>query len=433
MRARVVAETVDELRRAVDHRLHRRVLAVEDAQRIRVQPAPRVVVERRSRCARSSAISSARCARRSSRSPIELICSAMPSARPERPPQPREHHHLLGVDVRAREAERFDVELVELPVAALLRALVPEHRPAGPHALRPLVDQVVLDRRAHDAGGAPRDAASGSRRSACPRTCTSPSRRCRCTRRCRARTAPSARRSARGCCGSRTARTRRARCPRSAPTARASSGSTSFMPRTACNVGRHGDSGRERGDVRRVAEVRTACRARPLTASALPSTARAAAPPTRAWRRIAAGVAHDWSACVRDSTTGASGSATLRRSRSRGAAAAARAEPSARSASRPCACRRPVGTGPSPVAGRVAHSSTPRACRRRTARELCRRRQWPQRESQPRHRALLGSDARAARPSPRASVAASALRAPASPRRRAAPQHRSGSSCTSRA
>ena len=46
----------------------------------------------------------------------------------ERAPQPREHHHVLGVDVRAREAERLDVELVELPVASPLRTLVPEHR-----------------------------------------------------------------------------------------------------------------------------------------------------------------------------------------------------------------------------------------------------------------------------------------------------------------
>ncbi len=43
-------------------------------------------------------------------------------------PQPREHHDLLGVDVGPGEAERLDVELVELAVAALLRALVAEHR-----------------------------------------------------------------------------------------------------------------------------------------------------------------------------------------------------------------------------------------------------------------------------------------------------------------
>ncbi len=64
-----------------------------------------------------------------------------------------QHHDLLGVDVGPGKAQRLDVELVKLAVAALLRALVAEHRARGPHALRPLVGQIVLDRRAHDAGG----------------------------------------------------------------------------------------------------------------------------------------------------------------------------------------------------------------------------------------------------------------------------------------
>ena len=55
-------------------------------------------------------------------------------------PQARQHDDLLGVDVRAGEAERLDVELMELPVAALLRALVAEHRAARPHALGTLID-----------------------------------------------------------------------------------------------------------------------------------------------------------------------------------------------------------------------------------------------------------------------------------------------------
>ena len=61
------------------------------------------------------------------------------------------HRDLLGVDVRAGEAERLDVELMELAIAALLRTLVAEHRSRRPHAKRPLVCQVVLDRRADDA------------------------------------------------------------------------------------------------------------------------------------------------------------------------------------------------------------------------------------------------------------------------------------------
>ena len=158
------------------------------------------------------------------------------AGQPERLPQSREHHDLLGVDVGAGEAQRFGVDLVELPIAALLRALVAEHRAAGPHALRALVGQVVLDRRAHDAGGRLRaqrqrlavqlvlegvhlvlddvgelaDAAHEERRRLDDRQ--------------------------RACCGSRIARTRSAPCLRTAPRAAIRPGNTSFMPRTACNA-----------------------------------------------------------------------------------------------------------------------------------------------------------------------------------------------------
>ena len=59
---------------------------------------------------------------------------------------------MLGIDVGPVEAERLDVDLVELAVAPPLRPLVPEHRARGPDALRSFVGQIVLDRRAHDAG-----------------------------------------------------------------------------------------------------------------------------------------------------------------------------------------------------------------------------------------------------------------------------------------
>ncbi len=52
VRERVGAEEIDQPRRAFDHRLQRRVLAVEDAQRIAVQSPPRVLVERSRRAAR---------------------------------------------------------------------------------------------------------------------------------------------------------------------------------------------------------------------------------------------------------------------------------------------------------------------------------------------------------------------------------------------
>ena len=59
----------------------------------------------------------------------------------------------LGVDVRTGKAERLDVDLVELAIAALLRPLVPEHRARGPQLQPRAAQQAVGDRGAHDAGG----------------------------------------------------------------------------------------------------------------------------------------------------------------------------------------------------------------------------------------------------------------------------------------
>src|SRR5437763_7560221 len=68
-------------------------------------------------------------------------------------PQSRQHDYLLGIDIRAFEPERLDVELMKLPVPSLLRPLVPEHRAGEPYTLRTLIQQIVFDCRAHDAGG----------------------------------------------------------------------------------------------------------------------------------------------------------------------------------------------------------------------------------------------------------------------------------------
>jgi hypothetical protein len=68
-------------------------------------------------------------------------------------PQAGQQHDLLDIDVRAGETQRLHVELVKLAITPLLRALVAEHRTAGPHPLRPLVAEVVFDRRADDARG----------------------------------------------------------------------------------------------------------------------------------------------------------------------------------------------------------------------------------------------------------------------------------------
>ena len=45
MRSRRVAQAIEQARRAVDQRLHRRILAIENAQRIGVQAALRIGVE----------------------------------------------------------------------------------------------------------------------------------------------------------------------------------------------------------------------------------------------------------------------------------------------------------------------------------------------------------------------------------------------------
>ena len=59
------------------------------------------------------------------------------------PSRPSERHsrahmrEMLGIDVGAGKSQRFDADLVELPEAPFLRALVAEHRAPVPQALRP--------------------------------------------------------------------------------------------------------------------------------------------------------------------------------------------------------------------------------------------------------------------------------------------------------
>ena len=137
--------------RAGGQRLQRRVLAVENAQRIRGEPAPRILVKHG---VMAGEVSDQRVA---VFAPLKRIAQRIDvehdAAQAQRLPQPREHDDLLGIDVGSFEAEGFDVELMELAIAAFLRPLVPEHRAARPYPERPVVSQVVLDRRANDAGG----------------------------------------------------------------------------------------------------------------------------------------------------------------------------------------------------------------------------------------------------------------------------------------
>ena len=80
----------------------------------------------------------------------------------------------LGVGQRFGGADQFGADLVELAVAALLRALVAEHRAGVEHLLRQRLGQPVGHQRAAYAGGAFGPQGDGIRRRG-RRTCTSPS------------------------------------------------------------------------------------------------------------------------------------------------------------------------------------------------------------------------------------------------------------------
>ena len=68
---------------------------------------------------------------------------------PEVVPQARAHGDLLGIDIRSGKTHGLHADLMELPVAALLRPFVAEHRSHVPQALGAVVEQVVLQHGAH--------------------------------------------------------------------------------------------------------------------------------------------------------------------------------------------------------------------------------------------------------------------------------------------
>ena len=134
-----------------DQRRHRRVLRVEQSQRIRLQPPP-------FQFGKLAFVAP------------EIGRQLFQVRRPARPVADRVEQNLdvrqaglhveavahlddLGVDCRARIADRFCVPLPELAVAARLRAVVAEHRTdhGQLHRLRPGV-HAVLHERPDDAG-----------------------------------------------------------------------------------------------------------------------------------------------------------------------------------------------------------------------------------------------------------------------------------------
>src|SRR5690606_10495077 len=102
----------------------------EDAQRIALQAALAVRIQRVEVLAKvilqQSAIGLARL-RRAQRVDLQLHARDA-----EAFPEPRGERDDLDVDVRAREPDGLDVDLVELAEPALLRFLVPEHRALAP-------------------------------------------------------------------------------------------------------------------------------------------------------------------------------------------------------------------------------------------------------------------------------------------------------------
>ncbi len=153
VRHRCSTQEFDELRRGLDRRLHRRVLGVENAQRIAVEATLGIGIEH------VLVLLEVGHQRIAVRAPffglaqaVQFETNMLAFHKTQFTPQRANDQDHLGIDVGARKAERFHVELVELSIAPLLRLLVAEHRAHGPDAQRAVVERVVLDHRAHDAG-----------------------------------------------------------------------------------------------------------------------------------------------------------------------------------------------------------------------------------------------------------------------------------------
>ncbi|MNC35159.1 hypothetical protein D3C75_836320 [compost metagenome] len=154
MHTRLFVQVVFQLRRADQHRLGVLVLAVEDAQRVALQAALAVFVQllqaRREELDQRITVA---CTGFAGAQAVEFQLDRVLDA--QQAPQAPGQHDQLGVDVRTVEVEHFHADLVELAVAALLRALVAEHRADVPQLLwLAAADQAVLLHRAHAGGGA---------------------------------------------------------------------------------------------------------------------------------------------------------------------------------------------------------------------------------------------------------------------------------------
>ena len=148
MRTRLGVEVLGEQRRAADQLLHVRILAVEHAQRIADQAAPAVVIELRG--VRLEVLDELRTIDAAAVGRAEGVQMQRQSLDPQAAPEPRAHRDQLRVDIGTGAADRLDIHLPELTVAAGLGRLVPEHRAEAPQLVALSAQHAVGDERAHD-------------------------------------------------------------------------------------------------------------------------------------------------------------------------------------------------------------------------------------------------------------------------------------------
>ena len=151
--ARLAAQEIHQLGRPFNDRLHRRVLAVQDAQRVGVQAPTRVFVQH----GRMGLQVGDQCR------PVSLTLVGLTQAvelqkdialfnQAQFAPQGAQQQDQLGVNIGAHVAQCLDIQLMELPVAPFLRPLMAKHRPHQPDPQGAVVQRVVLVDGAHDAG-----------------------------------------------------------------------------------------------------------------------------------------------------------------------------------------------------------------------------------------------------------------------------------------
>ena len=144
---RLLPEVVKQTRCVVHHLLHVRILGVQNAQRIGVQAALSLLVEN---IHVPLKVGDQRLAVLDALFEQPKAVQFKPGADAELRPESGKHPKHVDIDIRPGKSEGFAPKLIELAIAASLRALVPEHRSEIPQSLRGVVREIVLNRGAHD-------------------------------------------------------------------------------------------------------------------------------------------------------------------------------------------------------------------------------------------------------------------------------------------